>query len=52
MFDPILEDEELDFEDSCEISLEVYNENEQEEPMWNVYETYASFDNPEEIEDY
>lgn len=52
MFDQEFEDEEFDLESEIEVSIEAFIEDEEsEEGLWNVYENYASFDNPDEIED-
>jgi hypothetical protein len=54
MFDQDCEDEDFDLENQIEISIEDYIRIKEgsEEGVWNVYENYASFDDPEEIEDY
>lgn len=53
MFDQDFDDEEFELESQVEVSLESFIEDEQsDEPVWNVYENCAGFDDPEEIEDY
>jgi hypothetical protein len=53
MFDPDLDEDEFEFDEEFDTSLEDYlTEEDEDEPVWNVYENLAKFDDPEEIEDY